>query len=302
MSLPDRSHIATEQRNAASMSLHALDIDQCVELINREDAMVSRAVAHARQSIVAFLNTLVPRFAAGGRLIYLGAGTSGRLGVLDAAEAPPTFQLEHGRIVGIIAGGDRSLRYSSESLEDDPQGASQALQALHLTDNDTLLGLAAGGTTPYVHGAFSIAKTLAPGCVCGFLTCSQIDKPADVDHLIVIQTGPEVLTGSTRMKAGSATKMVLNMISTTLMVQTGRVYENLMVDLKASNDKLRDRSVRIIMELTHCDRADAIALLDKAGGRVKVAVLMARQQCDYATAMQRLSACNNDLGKALTIF
>ncbi len=302
MSVPDRSHIATEQRNAASMSLHTLDIDQCVELINREDAMVSRAVGEARRAIVAFLKTLVPRFAAGGRLIYLGAGTSGRLGVLDAAEAPPTFQLEHGRIVGIIAGGDRSLRHSSEGLEDDPQGAREALKALVLANNDTLLGLAAGGTTPYVLGAFSIAKSMAPGCVCGLLTCSPIDKPADVDHLIVVRTGPEVLTGSTRMKAGSATKMVLNIISTTLMVQTGRVYENLMVDLKASNDKLRDRGVRIIMELTRCDRESAIAWLDKAGGRVKVAVLMARQQCDQSTAMQRLAACNDDLGKALTSF
>lgn len=296
---PDRSHIATEQRNPRSMSLHALTTRECVDLIRREDAAVLAALEHAAPALGDFVDAIIPRFTAGGRLIYLGAGTSGRLGVLDASEAPPTFQLEHGRIVGVIAGGDSALRKSSEGLEDDPDGARPDLEQLHLTDDDTLLGIAAGATTPYALGAFAIAKSLAPGCLTAFLTCSPCERPAHADRLIVLPTGPEVLTGSTRMKAGTATKLALNTISTTLMIRTGRVYENLMVDLRATNDKLRDRAARIVSTLTDLPRDQALALLDAAGGRVKTAVVMHVLHLDRSAAEARLASCGDDLSRAV---
>ena len=281
------------------MTLHALSTRECIELMSREDSRVIESLNQAADALACFVEKLIPRFERGGRLIYLGAGTSGRLGVLDASEAPPTFQLAPNRIVGIIAGGDRSLRQSSEGLEDDPNGAFTQLHDLDLAADDTLLGIAAGGTTPFVLGSFSIAKSHAPACLTGFLTCTPIATPCDVDQLIVLDTGPEILTGSTRLKAGTATKLALNTISTTLMVRTGRVYENLMVDLRASNDKLRDRAGRIVMALTNLDRAAAFDLLDRAQGSVKIAVLMHRCRLDAQQAHAYLEACNGRLDKAL---
>jgi N-acetylmuramic acid 6-phosphate etherase len=295
----DRSHIATEQRNPRSMRLHTLSTRECVDLLRREDGAVLAALEAAAPALAGFVEALIPRFDSGGRLIYLGAGTSGRLGVLDASEAPPTFQLEQGRIVGLIAGGDGALRRSSEGLEDMADGSRPDLEALRLTDDDTVLGIAAGATTPFVRGAFPIAKSLAPGCMTAFLTCSPCAAPPHTDHLIVLPTGPEVLTGSTRLKAGTATKLALNTISTTLMVRTGRVYENLMVDLRASNDKLRDRAARIIGTLTGLARDGALELLDRAGGRVKTAVVMSKLGLDRAGAESRLAACGDDLAAAL---
>ncbi len=282
---PDRSTIATEQRNPRSMNLHTLSIADCVKLINEEDRAVHTALEAARPALTAFIEAVEPRFLSGGRLIYIGAGTSGRLGVLDASEAPPTFQLPEGRIIGIIAGGDSALRKSSEGKEDDPSGAAAELAALKLTPNDTILGIAAGGTTPYVLGALQIAKgpssphsplTTAhpPSPLTALLTCSPIENPPAADHLILINTGPEVLTGSTRMKAGTATKLALNTISTTLMVRDGRTYQNLMVDLRATNSKLQDRAARIIATVTGLNRPDSLALLAAANGAVKVAIAM----------------------------
>ena len=269
---PDRGSLLTEQRNPRSMNLDTLDVAGCVELINREDAGVAEAVRRASPEVVAFIEMAERGFRAGGRLIYVGAGTSGRLGVLDASECPPTFQTDPGRVVGIIAGGDASLRTSSESKEDHPDGARRELDALGLTSKDTLLGIAAGGTTPYVLGAIERAKTA--GASTGLLSCSGVERPAGCDALIVVETGPEVVTGSTRMKAGTATKLVLNTISTTLMVRTGRVHENLMVDLRATNDKLKDRAMRIIGELTGLDRHACAELLERAGWSVKAAAVM----------------------------
>jgi N-acetylmuramic acid 6-phosphate etherase len=295
----DRSHIATEQRNPRSINLHTLSTRECVDLLRQEDAAVLAALESAAAPLAAFIDALIPRFSCGGRLIYLGAGTSGRLGVLDASEAPPTFQLEHGRIVGLIAGGDAALRRSSEGLEDDPRGALQDLRRIKLHDGDTLLGIAAGATTPYVVGAFALAKDLAPACLTAFLTCSPCEKPPHADHLIVLPTGPEVLTGSTRMKAGTATKLALNTISTTLMIRTGRVYQNLMVDLRATNDKLRDRAARIIATLTDLSRDESLALLDAAGGRVKTAVLMHRLSLPRDAAEALLARSHDRLDLAL---
>lgn len=296
---PDRSHISTEQRNPRSQRLHALSTRECVDLLRVEDGAVLTALERAAPALASFIDALIPRFESGGRLVYLGAGTSGRLGVLDAAEAPPTFQLGQGRIVGVIAGGDGALRRSSEGMEDDPEGSRGALVGLGLTGEDTLLGIASGATTPYVLGAFLIAKSLAPGCLTGLLTCSACERPAGADHLIVLPTGPEVLTGSTRMKAGTATKLALNTISTTLMVRTGRVYENLMVDLRASNDKLRDRAARIVSTLTALSREESLTLLGRAGGSVKVAVVMERCGVSAEEAVRRLDSARGRLDVAL---
>ncbi len=289
---PDRSAIATEKRNPRSMNLHTLSIADCVKLINEEDRAVHTALQAAGPSLTAFIEAVEPRFLAGGRLIYIGAGTSGRLGVLDASEAPPTFQLPPDRIIGIIAGGDSALRKSSEGKEDDPSGAAAELAALNLTPNDTILGIAAGGTTPYVLGALEIAKRSIPvqhsvpstqhfsSPLTALLSCSPIPRPHAADHLIILDTGPEVLTGSTRMKAGTATKLALNTISTTLMVRSGRVYQNLMIELRATNDKLRDRAARVLSMLTGLPREQALNQLAAAGGNVKVALVMHHLRLD----------------------
>jgi N-acetylmuramic acid 6-phosphate etherase len=261
------------------MNLHRLSVAACVRLIQEEDAAVLVALRKARPALARFIAASAARFqdedtGPGGRLIYLGAGTSGRLGVLDASEAPPTFCVSPGRIVGIIAGGESALRKSSEGKEDDPNGAEPDLRALRLHPTDTLLAIAAGGTTPYAVGALALAKRLTAGrCLTGLLTCSPVPKPPAADHFILLRTGPEVLTGSTRMKAGTATKLALNTISTTLMVQRGRVYENLMIDVKATNAKLLDRAARIVSTLTGLDRTEALAAVRAANGSAKHAVL-----------------------------
>ncbi len=296
---PDRSFLLTEQRNPHSNNLHKMSVSECVELIRNEDKGIFDAVAKAHSQITAFIEDAEPRFNRGGRLIYIGAGTSGRLGVLDASECPPTFQVPPDRVVGIIAGGDRALRRSSEGLEDDPNGAEDVLRALKLTADDILLGIASGGTTPYVIGAFSIARKMQSEMLTGFLVCSKVNKPPDADHIIYIETGEEILTGSTRMKAGTATKMVLNMISTTLMVRSGRVYENLMVDVRATNDKLRDRAARVVATITELNRAESFALLEEAGGAVKTAVLIHLTSLSRPEAEARLNRCNGYLDRAL---
>jgi len=297
---PDRAWVLTEQRNPRTMNLHRLSVDEIVALISAEDRAVFTALEQARPALTAFIEAAEPRFNAGGRLIYIGAGTSGRLGVLDASEAPPTFDVPPGRVVGIIAGGDASLRRSSEGREDDPDGAAPELDALKLTNDDTLLGIAAGGTTPYVLGGLKSAKERSNGMLTGLLVCSPIPTPAGVDHLIVIPTGAEVLTGSTRMKAGTATKLALNTISTTLMIRSGRVYENLMVDLRATNDKLRDRAARIISTLTGFNREAAFDLLDRADGDVKTAVVMQKLGVTREEAVELLK-CHGRLDKALAL-
>ena len=300
--LPDRGHIATEQRNPRTESLHGLSAKGCVDLILDEDRAVFEAMMGAREAIARFVEAVEPRFThpqSAGRLIYLGAGTSGRLGVLDASEAPPTFCVGTDRIIGIIAGGDSALRKSSEGMEDDPRGAMGELRSLGLCDRDSVLAIAAGGTTPYAVGGLEVAKHLAPGCLTGLLTCSPVTKPPHCDHLIVLETGPEVLTGSTRMKAGSATKMALNTISTSLMVRSGRVYQNLMVDLRATNGKLRDRAARVISTVTGLDRAAALALLERANGRAKLAIAMHTLGLDAEAAQLKLDTVRGRLGDLL---
>ncbi|MDX2117932.1 MAG: N-acetylmuramic acid 6-phosphate etherase [Planctomycetota bacterium] len=296
---PDRSHILTEQRNPRTMHLHELSVADCVRTINQEDRAVIDAVGRAEPQITGFIEAAEHGFVTGGRLIYLGAGTSGRLGVLDASEAPPTFQVSPDKIIGLIAGGDGALRRSSETKEDDPLGAKPELDALGLTERDAVLGIAAGGTTPYVVGALAYCKTLQSPPITGLLSCSPVPRPDGCDHLIVLECGPEVLTGSTRMKAGTATKLTLNTISTTLMVRSGRVFQNLMVDLRATNAKLRDRAARIVSTLTGLPRGAAFLLLDDAGGAVKTATVMHKFRVDRAAAEAKLARVGGRLDLAL---
>ena len=296
---PDRSHLSTEQQHPAAIGLHELSIRGCVELMNSEDRTVAESVRAASSAITNFIADAEPGFCRGGRLVYVGAGTSGRLGVLDASEAPPTFDVSPGRVIGLIAGGESALRRSSEGAEDDADGSRAELAALRLSADDTVLGIAAGGTTPYVRGSLGIATELAPGCTTGLLCGASVRRPEGCTHMICVDTGPEIISGSTRLKAGTATKMVLNMISTTLMIRSGRVYDNLMVDLRATNDKLTDRAIRIVMALTGQDRAGAFGLLERADRRVKVAIVMHRLGVDRSRAHELLDSVDQRLSRLL---
>lgn len=300
--LPDRSAIGTEKRNPRTMDLHTQSVAELVQTINREDRDVALALKRAGDRLTRLIEAAEPGFVAGGRLVYVGAGTSGRLGVLDASEAPPTFQVAAGRVVGIIAGGDGSLRKSSEGAEDEPRGAWDVLRALDLNARDTVIAIAAGATTPYAVGALAFCKTeIADGArpLTCLLTCAKVEAPEHADHLVVLNTGPEVIAGSTRMKAGTATKLALNTISTTLMVRAGRVYQNLMVDLKASNAKLRDRAARIVSTLTGASRAEALALLDACDGEAKVAVVVRRLGLSPEAAREALARNEMRLDRVL---
>jgi N-acetylmuramic acid 6-phosphate etherase len=268
---PDRSHVRTEHRNPGSMHLDTLDAGAIAALMADDHRAVTDAVAAAAPAIGALVEGMVPKFHAGGRLVYFGAGTSGRLGVLDASECPPTFMSDPGQVVGIIAGGDSALRRSSEGREDEWDGARAEIERLDIGPRDTVVGIAAGGTTPYPLGALRIAKER--GAATAFISCVPMARPADCDHLIVLDTGPEVLTGSTRLKAGSATKLALNCISTALFTRLGKVRGNLMVDLAATNDKLVDRAIRTVRQFDpSLTREQAWALLEANGRSVKRAI------------------------------
>ena len=284
----DRGHLLTEQQLDASHDLDAQDVSTLLHTINAQDQLVPQVVQRAIPHIALLVQDVTQRMQRGGRLIYIGAGTSGRLGVLDASECPPTFCCEPGEVVGIIAGGDGSLRKSSEGAEDDEQGGIAALESLSLTANDCVMGIAAGGTTPYVWGALCYAKQCQSGTA--MLCCVDLpgSSSVDIDHLIAIPVGPEVLTGSTRMKAGTATKLVLNMITTAVMVQRGKAWGNLMVDVKASNAKLRDRAARILSKQCEINRRAAFDLLDQAEGNVKVALVMDRLNISCQQAQVKL--------------
>jgi N-acetylmuramic acid 6-phosphate etherase len=287
---PDRSHIETEAFNPRCRDLHQLSPTQCVERIIEEDRAVHLALQQASTSISNLMEAATDGFCKGGRLISFGAGTSGRLAVLDASEAPPTFHVSPNRVIGFIAGGDTSLRTSSEGAEDDAYGAIPELEKLDLKPEDTIIGVAAGGTTPYVRGGLTWAAQHTSAPVTAMICCARVELPTACQHMIFLNTGPEVLSGSTRMKAGTATKMALNTISTSLMIQEGRVYRNLMVDLKASNQKLQDRAARIFCEVTGLDRNAAFAHLDLAKGQLKTALVMHQLGVDFKTAQEALNS------------
>ena len=296
MSLPkDRSHIETEFQNESTMELDLLETHHLVSVLAKDHQHAITAVEGASQEIADFIDALTKRMREGGRLIYLGCGTSGRLGVLDAAECPPTFQTDTNLVIGLIAGGDKSLKVSSEGEEDKPDGAKFALTELNLTRNDTVLGIAAGGTTPWVIGGIQLAKEM--GANNAFLTCSS-EAPV-CGHIITLKTGAEPLTGSTRMKAATATKLTLNIITTAIFTRLGKVHGNLMVDLHASNTKLLDRAIRILCLACDLPREEAHALLLEANGVVKIAILMDRKKIDAKTAQQLLHTVGGILRAAL---
>ncbi len=280
----------TEQRNPKSTKIDKLDILGIVDLINNEDRLVAEAVSDEREAIARAIELVEMALRAGGRLIYVGAGTSGRLGVLDAAEMPPTFGIDPERVHGVIAGGYQALVRSQEGAEDHPEDGVEAINNLDVGQRDFVLGIATSGSTPYVHGALSRAREL--GARTGFLLCTSPPAPLLSEHDVVIAplVGAEVITGSTRMKAGTATKLVLNTITTGAMVRIGKVYSNLMVDLQVTCEKLRDRGERILSELLNLDQPAAAALLDRASGDVKTALVMAHLDIDAKEALSRLDA------------
>jgi len=288
----------TEKRNPRSTHIDTLSTLEIVDLINSEDRTVPLAVGSQRESIAAAIDLIVDCFRAGGRLFYVGAGTSGRLGVLDASECPPTFGVKPALIQGIIAGGGRALVRSIEGAEDHPEDGAKAIDQRRVRPKDVVVGLAACGLTPFVRGALQRARQIGAGTV--FVTCApEAVKSIRADIIINPVVGPEVITGSTRMKAGTATKLVLNMLTTVAMVKLGKVHGNLMVDLRAVNDKLRDRSARIVMDLTHLSRRPAQALLQRAEGKVKAAIVMHYRKVDLDGALQILDECEQFLRKAI---
>ncbi|MFL5382890.1 MAG: N-acetylmuramic acid 6-phosphate etherase [Longimicrobiaceae bacterium] len=279
----------TEQRNPASTDIDRLSALEIVRVINEEDHRVAPAVATQLEQVAQAVEMAEDTFRRGGRLIYVGAGTSGRLGVLDATEMPPTYGTDPRMVQGIIAGGADALTRAVEGAEDSREEGGAAVDALEVGEKDFVFGIAASGTTPYVHGALTRAKQR--GAKTGFLLCTPPQEwMLEVyDVVIALLVGPEVVTGSTRMKAGTATKMALNSITTGAMIRLGKVYGNLMVDLRATNQKLQDRSERILMETLDLDRASAAELLREAGGSVKTAMVMSWRgvSCEQATRLLR---------------
>ena len=291
---PDRGHVRTEQEHPESADLDRLEPEAIVRLLARDHEAVIASVRAAAGEIGAFVAELVPRLRAGGRLVYGGAGTSGRLGVLDASECPPTFQSDPGMVVGLIAGGDAALRRSSERREDEPEGAADDFEAIGLRAGDTFLGIAAGGTTPWVLGGLALAKRR--GAATAMLVCAPRDLPPNCDRLITLDTGPEVLIGSTRLKAGSATKLALNAITTATFVGLGKTHGAFMVDLAATNDKLVDRAARILRRFCpELSREQALASLEAAGMRLKTAIAMRRCGVSRDEAERRLAQANGSL-------
>ncbi len=291
----------TEQRNPRSREIDRLSAPEIADLINAEDRMVAQAVGEERESIARAMELAVAAFRAGGRLIYVGAGTSGRLGVLDAAEMPPTYGTDPQMVQGIIAGGMAALVRAQEGAEDRPEDGAAAIDEKKVGPSDFVLGIATSGTTPYVHGATRRAREL--GARTGFLLCTYPSPELIAAHDVVIAplVGPEVITGSTRMKAGTATKMVLNTITTGAMVLMGKVLGNLMVDLQVTCQKLQDRGERILMETTGMERAAATTLLERAGGHVKTALVMHGRNVTRAEAKQQLDEAGGVVGRVIPL-
>ncbi|AIU89337.1 N-acetylmuramic acid 6-phosphate etherase [Pectobacterium odoriferum] len=290
--------LVSETRNPATMALDQLSTLEMMHAFNQEDRKVPEAIALVLPAIAEAVDLAAASLQEGGRLIYLGAGTSGRLGVLDASECPPTFGVPHGLVIGLIAGGPGALLKAVEGAEDDPALGEADLKTLNLTAADMVVGLAASGRTPYVIGALRYAHDV--GCRTAAISCnphSPIAQEAQVAISPVV--GPEALTGSTRLKSGTAQKLVLNMISTGAMVKLGKVYQNLMVDVKATNVKLLDRACRIVVEATGAEREQAQQALVQADNEVKPAILMLLANIDVAAARERLKQHNGYLREAL---
>lgn len=292
------STLITEQRNPNSMNVDSLSALEIVRLMNEEDKQVPVAIEKCLPQIAQAVECIVAAFQQGGRLVYIGAGTSGRLGVLDASECPPTFGVSPEIVKGIIAGGERALRHPIEGAEDSKTQAVVDLQTIQFSSKDVLVGIAASGRTPYVIGALEYAKSL------GSVTVSIASNPNSamaniVDIAIDTVVGPEVLTGSSRLKSGTAQKLVLNMLTTASMILMGKCYQNLMVDVQASNEKLKARAIRIVMQATDCDKALAEETLKQADQNAKLAIMMILSRLDRSQAEALLEKHQGKLQLAL---
>ncbi|HHQ4634775.1 N-acetylmuramic acid 6-phosphate etherase [Aeromonas veronii] len=292
----DLSSMITETRNPASIEIDQLPTLDMLRIINQEDQHVAVAVSQLLPEIAKAVDAIAAAFGKGGRLIYIGAGTSGRLGILDASECPPTYGVSAELVIGLIAGGHKAILQAVENAEDDAELGANDLKSIHFSANDVLVGIAASGRTPYVLGAMQYARSLG-ATVCS-ISCnpgSLLAKAADISMVAVV--GPEIVTGSSRMKAGTAQKLILNMLSTGAMIRTGKVYGNLMVDVEATNAKLVERQKRIVMEATECDRGTAEQALAAADNHCKTAIVMILANISASEARERLKSSGGFISK-----
>lgn len=288
----------TETRNLKSMKLDSMSIGEILTLINEEDKKVPESIQEVIPEIEKAVELVIEAFNNNGRLIYMGAGTSGRLGVLDAVECPPTFGVDKTKVMGLIAGGEKAFIEAQEGAEDSKELAVEELKEIGLGPNDIVCGIAASGRTPYAIGGIEYAKKL--GCKTIAISCNKKSKiGAIADIAIEVEVGPEVLTGSTRMKAGTAQKLILNMISTASMTGIGKVYENLMVDLKITNIKLQERAKNNVIQITGCSYEVAQEVLEKADNQVKVAIIMVLLKCSKKEALERLNESRGFIREAI---
>ena len=293
-------HLTTEQTNDASLAIDTLSSLEIVQLMNSEDRKIADAVAAVAENIAIAVDKIAEKMRSGGRLFYIGAGTSGRLGVLDASECPPTFNTDPSQVVGIIAGGNRALTTAIEGAEDDLDGAERDLSNHQFSTKDVLVGIASSGRTPYVIGGLRYAQRLGAFAI-GFTCNPTSDLEACSDLVIAPVVGPEVISGSTRLKSGTATKMVLNMLTTGAMVLLGKTYGNWMVDLRATNIKLKARSIRIVSVLAELSEPEAIQALERCDGEVKVAIVSARRNLSATQSRELLRTAGGKLRVALAL-
>ena len=279
--------LTTEQRNEKSMDLDLMKVDEIITLMNEEDLNVITGIKKAIPSIKEVIEIGIDIIKNNGRIIYVGAGTSGRLGILDAVECPPTFGVDYNTFIGLIAGGEKAFIKAQEGAEDSKELAIKDLEEIKVTNKDFIIGIAASGRTPYVLGALEYANKI--GCKTASLAITNNAEISEVaQYPIEVIVGPEVITGSTRLKAGTAQKMVLNMISSTIMIKNGKVYQNLMVDVQQTNKKLEQRAINIVCEATTCSQEEAINLLEQANGHAKTAIIMHLNNCDVVQAKKIL--------------
>jgi N-acetylmuramic acid 6-phosphate etherase len=295
---PELGLLRTEQVDSKFQMLDVMTVSELLQAMNESDAEVPKAVSLVLPRIEKAIDGVVDRMLQGGRLIYMGAGTSGRLGVLDAAECGPTFSVSTDQVVAFIAGGDKALRNPVEGAEDRPELGEADLKTANLSQLDVVVGIAASGRTPYVLGGLAYAKSI--GALTIAITCNPDSEAGKIsDHALDVDSGPELLAGSTRLKSGTAQKMILNMISTISMVRLGKTFGNLMVDLQISNEKLQDRAVRIIEKATGASKLESTEALKASGHEVKVAILMLLLNIEPDAARERLHASSNRIREAL---
>ena len=294
------SKMMTETRNPKTLELDAMSTTDILHVMNEEDRLLAEAIAKELGPIEKAVETIAASFEKGGRLIYVGAGTSGRLGLLDAVECPPTFGTVPEQVVGLLAGGHKAFVKAVEGAEDSKELGRGDLEVIKLTDKDTVVGIAASGRTPYVVGALEYANSVGAPTVA--LACNKESEIGRVSKIVIeVVPGPEILTGSTRLKAGTVQKMVLNMLSTVSMIRVGKVYKNLMVDVQQTNEKLHVRAENIVMEITSCDRVEARNYLKESEGSIKVAIIMYLVGCKKEEALEKLEKAKGHIREAIKL-